>query len=171
MKNHVRCSVREPARCAMNSSWPSRIFFPSHSLVAPSVSLASWWRENWVSEVGRTLTALFGSFGIALKFVRITVSTVGFSWPRSPCHVWRRGCPAALGRGRCPLANPLVPAAPRAGVGNSRFLEVLLGSSPTCPSAGSCRCHGVNRSVDVAPSPPCELPTHRVAARLCCPVA
>jgi hypothetical protein len=51
----------------MNSSWPSCIFFPSRSLIAPIASLASWWHGLLISEVGRTLTALVGSLGITLK--------------------------------------------------------------------------------------------------------
>ena len=72
MKNYVRCSVREPARCVTNPSWPSRIFCPNRSLVSPSVSLASWWHGPWISEDGQTLTSLFGGLSIALKSVHDT---------------------------------------------------------------------------------------------------
>ena len=72
MKNYIRCYVREPARCATNSCWLSRIFYPSRSLGAPGVSLASWWHGPWISEDGRTLTSLFGGLGIALKSVHGT---------------------------------------------------------------------------------------------------
>ena len=41
-------------------------------MVAPGVSLASWWHGPWISEVGRTLTSLFGGLGIALKSVHGT---------------------------------------------------------------------------------------------------
>ena len=89
-KNHVWCSVREPARYATKSSWPSRIFFPSRSLVASNAFLASWWHGLWISEVGRTLTALVGSLGITLKSVHDTC------FGRSPCdrghHTSQRVC-------------------------------------------------------------------------------
>ena len=124
MKAHVRCSVREPARCATNSSWPSRIFFPSHSLVAPSVSLASWWHGPWISEDGRALTSLFGGLGIALKSVhgtRLDRSAFGHGHHVSqhvlPCSIdWAPG--QASRHHRASDHSPVVPcpAAPWASL-------------------------------------------------------
>ena len=149
-KNYVRCSVREPARCATNLSWPARIFFPSRSLVAPSASLVSWWHGLWVSEVGRALTSLLGGLGIALKSVHGTGSPVrplgrshrasqhalavsghAMAWPLAerlaePRHRRRAAVPARLvARLPClaPLASLWTSTARRARQGRIRSLS------------------------------------------------
>ena len=80
-------------------------FTPSRSLVAPGVFLASWYHGPWISEVGRTLTSLFGGLGTALKSVHNTgFARLAFG-PRSPCVSARFGC-VRLSAGRAEPSTP-----------------------------------------------------------------
>ena len=165
MKRHFRCSVREPTRCAMSSSWPSRIFFSSYSLSITSVLLGTGWQELSMDSSGRTLRKVISRFRLALKSMLVIFL----------CWLSRgRDHPARMHR--CHGVRPCV-GARRSCHGPSccyRRLAVLCcavpAPAPCVPghaAAMLCRCRArVHRSVDVAPSPPCEPPTSRVAVCL-----